>query len=465
MNALYSVSALFFLCLGSAMAGEPWPIDPLWKSAEFRRAFAGAYGTDGRIEPGIDSGERAVLDSVAEKMRSGDRDAAISVLTASARTPDSAALLFSLGSLRFEAGKAEEASADFKKALAKYPIFRDAHRNLAVALIQLNQFEDAEPHLRRAMELGSQDGLMLGLLGYTHERAGRNQAALQAYRLAQLSMPSETQWKLGEANALLALGEPRAAASVYADLLTANPDDAQLWVSQANALLQIGEPLSAVANLEMARRMGKLDPAETITLGHLYLNESLVADAVACYREAIEAEAPAGFARAIEAVESLTRYREWAAADALAKIVAHSPAYAESLRPAAPTSPDAARFERARAMIELESGDAEAGAARIEALIQRDPLDAEALILLARFRAAEDRIPEAEMLLEQAARDSEHEAVAMRVLGEVRIKSGDFAKAVQALKRSLELAPDPRLAEYVEAVERLTPPHNLESSP
>ena len=37
--------------------------------------------------------------------------------------------------------------------------------------------------------------LTLGLLGYVHSNADRHQAALQAFRLAQLTMPAETQWK------------------------------------------------------------------------------------------------------------------------------------------------------------------------------------------------------------------------------------------------------------------------------
>jgi tetratricopeptide (TPR) repeat protein len=461
MKNLVTPIVLLFLGLNPALAREPMPIDPLWKSAEFRRAFTGAYGTDGRIEPGINTAERAVLDAVAAKMRANDRPGAIAALSDSSLTPGSAALLFSLGSLRFEDGKIDEAVDSFEKALAGYPNFRDAHRNLAVAQVQQAKFDEAEPHLIRAMELGARDGLTLGLLGYVHASRGRHQAALQAYRLAQLTMPAEVQWKLGEAHALLALDDPRASASIYTELLPLRPADAGLWMNQADAYLQIGEPLNAAANLEFARRLGKLDAAETISLGHLYLNEAMLPDAIGCYREAIAATTPAPFAKAIDAVEALARFQHWPEARTLAETIAATAGYAAQIKPAPdmakPAAAELSRFERTRALIELEAGDATAGVALVEALIQRDPLDAEALILLAKFRAKSNQLPEAEMLLEQAARDPGHEVAAWRTLGEIRVRAADYAGAREALQRALDLEPDARLAEYLEAVTRLVP--------
>lgn len=462
MKNFVTALALSLFGLNPVMAQRPLPIDSLWKSPEFRRAFTGAYGTDGRIEPGINTAERAVLDAVAEKMRANDRPGAIAALTGSSLTTSSAALLFSLGSLRFEDGKIDEAVDSFGKALAAYPNFRDAHRNLAVALVQQAKFDEAEPHLIRAMELGARDGLTLGLLGYVHASRGRHQAALQAYRLAQLTMPGEVQWKLGEAHALLALDDPRASASIYTELLPLRPADAGLWMNQADAYLQIGEPVHAAANLEFARRLGKLDPAETISLGHIYLNEAMLPDAIGCYREAIAAATPAPFAKAIDAVEALSRFQHWPEARALAEGIAATAAYAAQVKATPDMAPPAAaelsRYERTRALIELETGDAAAGAALVETLIQRDPLDAEALILLARFRAKANQITEAEMLLEQAARDPEHEIAAWRTLGEIRVRAADYAGAREALQRALDLEPDARLSDYLEAVTRLVPP-------
>ncbi|MCB1085651.1 MAG: tetratricopeptide repeat protein [Verrucomicrobiae bacterium] len=453
------VATTSWIFVAPTNAREPFPIDPLWASADFRRAFTGAYGTDGRIEPGINTAERDVLDTVATKMRANDRTGAIATLSDNPLTSGSAALLFSLGSLHFEDGNVDVAVKSFEKALAAYPNFRDAHRNLAIALVQQAKLDEAEPHLIRSMELGSRDGLTLGLLGYIHASHGRHQAALQAYRLAQLTMPSEAQWKLGEAHALLALNDPRASASIYGELLSHRPADANLWMNQADAYLQIGESPLAIANLEFARRLGKIEAAEIISLGHLYLNETMTEDAVACYREALTAATPAPFDKAIDAIDALSRFQHWTGARELADLISNSPAYAAKLASSPETPKPAlrtlARFERVRALIELETGDATSAAVRVEALVKRDPLDADSLVLLARFREKEKRIPEAEMLLEQAARDPEHESAAMRALGEMRTRDGRYAEAIEPLKQALRLAPDPRLEDYLKAVEQV----------
>ncbi len=475
------VPALLAIITSPAAAAEaraPMSIDPLWESAAFRRAFTASYGVDSRIEPKVTSDEKAVLDAVADEMADGDRDGAIARLTSYARLNDSAALIFALGNLRFEGGTIDDAVANFERAVELYPNFRDAHRNLAVALVQRSQFDRAEPHLVRALELGARDGLTLGLLGYCHANAGRHQAALQAYRLAQLTMPEETQWKLGEAHALLDLDDPRASASIYTGLLDDRPTDESLWINQADAFLQLGEPEKGIANLEFARRLGRLGAAETLALGHLYLNESLPEPAMVCYLEALGAEKPAPLGKAVDAVENLTRFREWTSAADLATAIESVPAYAVALggepaesvaepdqkeagesstveQPEAKPDPAAvSRLVRCRALIELRIGDPEKGAELVRGLIDADPLDTEALMLMARFHAEAERYEEAEMLLEQAARDPDVEAEALRNLGELRVSQGRFAEALEPLRRSHDLQPDPNLAAYLEAVER-----------
>ena len=472
----------------SAEERRPMPIDALWDSAVFRRAFTASYGIDSRIEPKVSSDEKTVLDAVAEEMEDGDRDGAIGKLIGQSGLNDSAALIFALGNLRFEEGKIEDALTNFERAIELYPNFRDAHRNLAVALVQQSQYDKAEPHLIRALELGARDGLTLGLLGYCHSNAGRHQAALQAYRLAQLTMPNETQWKMGEAHALLDMEDPRASASIYTGLLDDRPNDESLWINQGDAFLQLGEPEKGIANLEFTRRLGRLGAAETISLGHLYLNEAMIDAALVSYREAINSEAPAPLAKVVDAVENLTRLRYWTDAADVAALVKAAPLYAKALgleveveapvetEPAeaaatgepdetsdveAPQVPEvkpdpkaASRLVRCEALIELRIGDPERGAALVQGLIDADPLDSEALRLMAKFHAEAERFEEAEMLLEQAARDPEVEAEALRELGEMLVDQERFEEALKPLRQALNLQPDENLAAYLEAVER-----------
>lgn len=450
----YNITALSLalFAVGSRTFAAPLPIDPLWKSEAFRKAFTGSYGIDSRIEPKVSSAEKAVLEAVAAKMAAGDRTGAASALAGSELLKGSAALIFDLGNLRFEEGKRDDAIENFGSALKLYPNFRDAHRNLAVALVQAADFTKAEPHLRRALELGAQDGLTLGLLGYCHSNAGRPQAALQAYRSAALTMPDEPQWKLGEAGALLALDELGAAASIYEEVLQLQPEQVGIWVNLADVRLQQGEPVLAIADLEVARRLGGLGAAELLSLGHLYLNESLPARAMSTYRAGLAADSPVPFAKAVDAVEYLARFGRWEDAKSLAAEIRDKTTYAEAL--GADDKP-AARFDRALAIIEMKVGDAEAGAALVRKVVEKNPLDGQALMLLADFRHGQGGVEEALMLLEQAVADPIYEARAQRRRGEILVGRRDYAGAVKALRKAQALDPDEALRDYLESVESL----------
>ena len=98
-------------------ADEPVPIDPLWKSKGFRKAFTASYGVDSRIEPKVTTEEKTVLEAVAKEMSENDRDGAAAKLTGSSLLNKSAALIFALGNIRFEEGKTEDAIENFSKAI------------------------------------------------------------------------------------------------------------------------------------------------------------------------------------------------------------------------------------------------------------------------------------------------------------------------------------------------------------
>lgn len=442
--------SLLILCLlaaglGRGFAAEPLPIDPLWQSPLFRKAFTASYGVDARIEPRLTSDEKSVLDAVASAMAEQDRDAAIRKLTESALLDNSAALIFNLGNLRFEEGKIDDAIENFEKAVELYPNFRDAHRNLAVAQVQSDQFDDAEPHLRRAIELGAADGLTFGLLGYCHASAGRHQAALQAYRMAQLTMPDELQWQYGEAQALIGLGDTLEAESLFAGLLERRADDVGLWLRQADVWISSTEPGKAIANLEFANRLQPLKAADLASLGHLYLDQRLPDQALRCYLGAIgEADGAT-----LDGLEYLCAYRYFDQAKLLQASFDEAQAYEQG-------SDRWARLERSKALVDLESeaGDVEAGVLRVEALLKSNPLDGDALLLLAgHFEKNADR-ERAIMLLEQAAKVDSTRAEALFRHGKMLVEDRRYKDGIRLIDESLELKPRPALDDYLATVRR-----------
>ncbi len=440
----------------TAIAG-PLPIDPLWKSETFRKSITASYGIDSRIEPRITEDEAFYLDQSAAAMASNDRLKAIKVLLESSLLAQSPAMLFTLASLEFEAEKTDESVKHFEAALSQFPNFRDAHRNFAVVLVQSGKFKEAKSHLIRALELGANDGLTAGLLAYCHSLDGHHQAALDAYRLALLTQPEERQWKLGSAQALLALGHSREAASILQSLIDATPGESSPWLVQSDAWIDLDEELRAVANLEIVHRSGSLEPNATLSLGHLYLQNGLPDLALDRYRAAVTAPEPPPASRAVEALEMFLSNSEWSRGKEFSTLLEGSDSYRKDLDPATGDKTLLSRLNRTRAVIELETGDAATGAKRIEEWLQREPLDGQAILLLARFREEGGERVEAEMLLEQAARIPDSAASAHLAHGRLLVAANDFGKALEHLEKSQELNPNEALAEYIVAIRELAP--------
>jgi tetratricopeptide (TPR) repeat protein len=449
MRTLLSILPLLWTSVG--FSNEPLPIDPLWESESFRKTVTGSFGIDARIEPRITIDEEFYLNESANAMAAGDRKAAIQTLTDSPLLEKSPALQFNLATLQSEEGNQEEAITLFEAALAQFPNFRDAHRNLAIALVRKEKFEEAEDHLIRSIELGSADGLTMGLLGYCHARKDNPRAALSAYRLASLTQPNERQWKLGEAQALRALEQPREANSIYQDLIDARPQDFDLWRVQADALIDIDEPTHAIANLELVHRANELPAVAILSLGHLYLQVHLPSLAIERYESALAADDDLSLDRVLVAVEMLTNQRQFAIARRLIEAIEKSDYDLTSES----NLDSVGKLARASSLIELETGDAEKGAQELETWLTREPTDALALILLARFKENSGLREEAEMLLEQAAAMPEYEAEALTAHGRLLTNAGDYNAAVGKLEQAASLKPSERISSYLEAVREL----------
>lgn len=439
------------LVCGQESTPNPFPIDPLWQSEAFRNAVTGSYGIDSRIEPRITTDEEFYLDAAAKAMAAQNRGEAIAALSESSILPRSAAMLFMLGTLLFEEGEKEKSVARFEEALTIFPNFRDAHRNLAIVMVQLEKWDKARTHLIRAMELGSREAITLGLLGYCHAVAGHHQAALDAYRMASLSQPDEKQWKLGQAQALLGLREANRATQVFQEVLDQNPTDWNLWLNQADGWISLDQPIKAIANLEVARRAGKISPEGTLSLGHLFLQNDLLSLAMERYEEVFTDPDSVPAEKQIETLEYLTQLQKFTEA---AKLVAVLP---EDRFVSEKASSVEGRFRRVSSLIEIQIGDPGKGATQLETWLEKNPIDGLALLLLGKYRESIDEREIAEMLYEQATGIPETAASAHRAWGNLLLNERDYEGAIEQWERSVQLRPDKSLESSLEAVRELVP--------
>lgn len=427
-----------------AIAEPVFPVSDLWKSPEFQRVVTGSYGIDARIEPLITIDEEEYLGDAAELLAKEDREGAISLYEGASILPESPAMLFSLASLKFEEGEFEDARKSFGAALESFPNFRDAHRNLAMTLIQLDEIEEAEESLIRAVELGARDGVTMGLLGYCHTIDGDFQAALQSYRQAQITMPAELEWKLGEANCLRELEQTELAVGLYRELLKGLPTNSSLWLNLAFSLQQLDDEQGAIHALEVARSLSEIDTRSLLSLGHLYLGQSLPEEALLAYQASLEEEPAISEKEGTEALNYLVDYNHYLQAKSLDQFI--SSRYPEV---------NDERRRRLQALIEFETGDPEKAIETIKAVVNQDPLDGKSLLVLAKFLTSREQEIEAEMVLEQAALLPDHTADAYFRLGELLVERGDYQKAVEKLEQAQAIDPRPTVEIYLEAVREL----------
>lgn len=443
--------ALYLLIATTASAQSsttPLAIDNLWKSDAFLRAYTGSYGVDSNIEPLIREDEESLLKAVAASMKSNDRKGAINKLLGNSLTFQRASLQFSLANLYFEEADADNAIKYFSNAIKAFPNFRDAHRNLAMVYIKEDKVDEAEPHLIRAVELGSKEGLTFGLLAHIHSQKERHQPALAAYRLAQVTMPTERQWVLGEAFTLHELEQYKEAASIYNTLLEKSPDDEQLWINQANAFLEMDQPAKAIANMEVVNRMEKLTPTNQFFLGQLYLRKGFPETAFEHYNNAI-ASNKITFDQATTAMVGLVSRSHWQIAEQFSNMCQLF--YKDSFKSNEPDIQESVvKFERSLALLELETGKNESGAKRVEKIIEKNPLDGDALILLSKFYQAQKDYDHAIDLLEQAALITDFRANALYQHGLILVNQfGEYKEALQLLEQSFQLDAQPSLASYI----------------
>ena len=283
-----------------------WPESDLWRDPSFRKSFLGSYGFQAELEPRLTQPERDQLAKVMPLMGT-DLGAAAAALEPLCKPEASAVFDFTLGNIDFQQDRLEAAAARYEAAIAKFPSFRRAWRNLGIVQVRLGRFDQAVRSLGRVIELGGGEAITYGLLGYAYTSVGQPVSAESAYRNAALLQPDVLDWKVGLAQSALKQQKFGEAAVLCDDLITKHPDRSEYWLLQAAAYIGQDQPLKAAGNYEMVRRMGRGTPAMLWTLGDIYVNQGLWGPALLAYSQAMDSEPAQGVQRPLRAAEALAQ--------------------------------------------------------------------------------------------------------------------------------------------------------------
>ena len=420
----------------------------LWSDPVFQKQFLGTYGTVSELEPRITQIEREQLEKIMTLMGT-DIDAAAAALATAATPQASAVFDFTLGNVHFQKDRLDQAAACYQAAVAKFPSFRRAHKNLGMVLVRTGRSGEAARALSRVIELGGGDGLTYGLLGYSYSDIEQYTSAASAFRSAVLLQPDVLDWKIGLAQCVLKQRQYGEALALSEELLRAHPERTEFWLMQASAYLGLNQPLDAAEDYEMVHRMGKATPQSLYTLGDIYVNAGLYDAAVRSYRQAIAARPDQPVERPIRSVEILAQRNAFEQAADLAATVKES--FADRLDDA-----DKKKILKIEARIAVAGGgDTTAAVSVLEEIVALDPLDGDALMLLGQHYNRVSDPDRALFYYERAQGIEAFEADARIRQAQILVGQSKFKEAVPMLRRAQEIKPRDEVAKYLEQVERL----------
>ncbi len=172
--------------------------------------------------------------------------------TTIARNPDCWMAYSNLGSFLSAHGDANEAIADFRKALGIWPNQSKDHNNLGKALVQKGRIAEAMDHFQTALRVSPDDPDTESNIGAASLQQGDADEAISHLRRAVEKWPRHAQGHINLGNALLQNREIDAAIAEYEKTLALPFDHAESHYSIGTALRQKGDVEEAIVHYRKA---------------------------------------------------------------------------------------------------------------------------------------------------------------------------------------------------------------------
>ena len=430
----------------------PLPADhelaSVWNDPDFTRRLLGSYGFASDAEPRLTPEEQATYRDRIVPLLRDDPKKAMSELESLVKPASSAVFDFTLGNLYFQNEDLTNAVKHFEAALAKFPDYRRAQKNLAFALVRDGKYAEALKPLTRTIALGGGDGKVFGLLGFASLSQGRNVSAEGAYRQALVFEPENLDFKLGLVKSSIGAGNYDYALALLDELLKQYPERDNLWTLQANLFIQKEQPAKAAISLEMLRRLGKATPPSLNLLGDLYMAQESRDLALGAYLEAMDKDNGQNPAKALRPAQILVSRGAWDEARKLfAKIRGTSTAL---------SGPDELKLLKLESKVAMSTGAGEKAIESLEQIIQKDPLDGEALLWAGDYYAKNGQKEKAEFRYQTAAGIAGHEADALVKHAQLLVQSQKYTQAAELLKKAQKAKPRDNVQRYLDKVEQLS---------
>ncbi|MGE4286317.1 MAG: tetratricopeptide repeat protein [Phycisphaerae bacterium] len=425
----------------------------IWNGASFKRQLAESYAAETEIEPRVTENERKELLKIMELITADEIDKAVAMLEKELGRNEAitAVFDFTLANIYFQADELDKAAGLYVSAVEKFAKFRRAWKNLGLIYIRQNNFSNALSPLTKVVELGGGDAITYGLLGYAYSSVDNNLAAESAYRMAVLLDPVTMDWKMGLARSFFKQERFAEAVALCGNLIKENPERADLWMLQANAYIGMGKAMKAAEMFELVDRFGKSTPETLNTLGDIYVNNELYDLAGEAYIKALDKAAADGNAeRIIRSAKVLIARGAFTQTRRLITEIERRYSTQMSVE-------EKKDILKLRARLAVADGSNEEEEVQIlRKIVELDPLDGEALILLGQHASRTGDMEKAVLYYERAENLEKFEADAKVRHAQLLVRQGKYAEALVLLRRAQQINPRENIREYLEQVEKVS---------
>ena len=419
----------------------------VFASVGFAERFAESYLAENDVVPAVSADEQLVVQEVQQLLSEDNRDEAEKLLKENLGLASSAVYDYLLANLYFQDEKHDLAAVTYESATRKWPRYRQAWQNLGIVQIKRGEFSKAIPAFVKVIEMGGGTAICYGLLGFAHSSEGHHLSAESSFRMAILLDPSTKDWQMGLARAFFDLKRWDDAIALTDNMLENDPDSSQLWILQANAYIGLEKPMKAAENFEIVDRLGKATPGSLMLLGDIYLNSELFTPAVDTYLRVLDGEKP-NLNRLIRSAKILSARNANDQSKRLLGAIQSAVGQDE-------TDPELQKeVLRLSARIALTEGDGELEAQILKQIVDLDPLDGDALLLLGRHAVRTSNDAQAVFYFERAMSIDASEADANLELGKLLSAQGKYAEALPKIRRAQQINPREPVQRFLNQVEK-----------
>jgi cytochrome c-type biogenesis protein CcmH/NrfG len=421
----------------------------LWNDPDFARRMVGSYGFASDVEPRMKPEEQVMYrEKIVPALTNSDPKKAIVALQAAIKPDASPVFDFTLGNIYFQNEDLTNAIKYFEAALAKFPDYRRAQKNLAFALVRDGKYGEAVKPLTRTIALGGGDSKVFGLLGFAHMSQGRFSSAEGAYKHALSLEPENIDFKMGAVKCAVETSNFDHALGLLDELIKQAPERENLWMLQANIYIQKEQRPKAALSLEVLRRLGKAGPQSLFLLGDLYMDQNARDLAIDAYLEAIEKDGGKSPTKVLlRPAQILVSRSAW---DEARKLFAKIREMQGKL-----SGEDELKLLKLESKVAMATGEGEKAIQTLEEIVQKNPLDGEALLLAGDYYARNGKADLALIRFDTASKLEGFEADAFVKHAQLLVQSQKYVQAVELLRKAQKAKPRDNVQRYLDRVEQL----------